>query len=194
MKAATGLSVFGLGKLGCTMLACFAHKGFHVTGVDINENFIQEINNGKSPIYEPRVDDLINANRNKIKATSNVEEAVNNTSVSFIIVPTPSEKNGSFNTTTVAAVAKNIGSVLKNKNEYHLVVVTSTVLPGNTAEIVSILENASGKKCNKDFGVCYNPDFIALGTVVRDFLNPDMILIGESDKRPVKYYAGYMKN
>ena len=183
MHSETKISVFGLGKLGCTMLACFAHKGSEVIGVDINEESVSKINNNISPIYEPGVDELIKKNSGKIKATTNVSEAVMNTSASFIIVPTPSEENGSFNTKTVESVAKAIGAALKNKPEYHLIIVTSTVLPGDTARVVKLLEETSGKKCNIDFGVCYNPDFIALGSIVRDFLNQDMVLIGESDKK-----------
>ena len=183
MKTDSKISVFGLGKLGCTMLACFAHKGAKVVGVDINPDSVSKINKGLSPIYEPGVEDLIKKNIDKIKATSDVAEAVANSSASFIIVPTPSEANGSFNTKAVEAVAKSIGAALKNKTGYHLIIVTSTVLPGDTARITGLLEETSGKKCNVDFGVCYNPDFIALGSIVRDFLNPDMVLIGESDKK-----------
>ncbi|HWY12029.1 MAG TPA: nucleotide sugar dehydrogenase [Bacteroidia bacterium] len=183
MKAETKISVFGMGKLGCTMLACFAHKGAQVIGVDINEDSVSKLNKGLSPIYEPGVAELIKKNISKISATSDAKKAVLNSSVSFIIVPTPSEKNGSFNTKAVESVATEIGKALSQKTEYHLVIVTSTVLPGDTTRIVGVLEKTSGKKCNVDFGVCYNPDFIALGTVVRDFLNPDMVLIGESDKK-----------
>jgi UDPglucose 6-dehydrogenase len=165
------------------MLACFAHKGAAVIGVDINEDSVSKLNNGLSPIYEPGVAELIKKNIGNISATTDVKKAVLNSSSSFIIVPTPSEKNGSFNTKAVETVAEAIGTALRDKTEYHLIIVTSTVLPGDTTRIVGLIEKASRKKCNVDFGVCYNPDFIALGTVVRDFLNPDMVLIGESDKK-----------
>lgn len=194
MKTESGISVFGLGKLGCTMLACFAHKGSKVIGVDINPDSVSKINNAASPIYEPGVDELIKKNIDRIKATTDVSEAVAQTSASFIIVPTPSEENGSFSTKAVEAVAKAIGAALKNKSAYHLIIVTSTVLPGDTARIVRLLEETSGKKCNKDFGVCYNPDFIALGSIVRDFLNPDMVLIGESDKKAGNTLCDIHKN
>jgi len=175
------LSVFGIGKLGCTMLACFAHKGWHVIGMDINREFVDTLNRGRSPIYEPGVDDLIKANRERVTATLDVKEAVMNSDVSFVIVPTPSIEDGSFSTKYVEAVAAEIGSILRGKDTYHLVVITSTVLPGDMHDIVRLLEKTSGKKCQRDFGVCYNPDFIALGTVVYNFMNPDMVLIGESD-------------
>jgi UDPglucose 6-dehydrogenase len=177
------ISVFGLGKLGCTMLACFAHKGWHVIGMDINENFVNKINNGDAPIYEPGVDALIKKNRDKIKATTDSKYAVDNSNISFVIVPTPSLKDGSFSTKYVEAVIAEIGSILRSKNDYHLIVITSTVLPGDMEYIVKLLEKTSSKKCNEHFGVCYNPDFIALGSIIKNFLNPDMILIGESDKK-----------
>lgn len=177
------LSVFGLGKLGCTMMACFAHKGWPVVGVDVDEGFVKKINEGTSPIFEPGVDELIKANRSRISATLDPQEAIFDSDVSFIVVPTPSVEDGSFSIEYVTAVAGEIGSILRSKEDYHLIVVTSTVLPGDTAAITNLLEKTSGKKSGEGFGVCYNPDFIALGSVVRDFLNPDMILVGESDDR-----------
>ena len=180
------ISVFGLGKLGCTMLACFASRGWQVIGMDISEKSVNDVNNGKSPIYEPGVQEMITEYKDNISATTDTKYAVMNSDISFVIVPTPSTKDGTFSTDYVEAVAAEVGSFLRAKNSYHTVVITSTVLPGDMKLIQDLLERTSGKKCSKGFGLCYNPDFIALGSVVRDFLNPDMILIGESDKK-----AGY---
>ena len=177
------LSVFGLGKLGCTMLACFASKGWQVIGMDVNKQSIDTVNKGESPIYEPGVKELISKYKDNISATIDTEHAVMNSDVSFVIVPTPSTKDGTFSTDFVEAVAAEIGSILRSKDSYHTVVITSTVLPGDMKLIQDLLERTSGKKCSEDFGLCYNPDFIALGSIVRDFLNPEMILIGESDKK-----------
>ena len=177
------LSVFGLGKLGCTMLACFASKGWQVIGMDVNKQSVNTVNKGESPIYEPGVKELISKYKENISATSDTENAVMNSDVSFVIVPTPSTKDGTFSTDFVEAVSAEIGSILRSKDSYHIVVITSTVLPGDMKLIQDLLERTSGKKCSEDFGLCYNPDFIALGSVVRDFLNPEIILIGESDKK-----------
>lgn len=177
------LSVFGLGKLGCTMLACFASKDWQVIGMDINKLSVDTVNRGESPIYEPGVKELISKHQDNISATTDTEYAVMNSDVSFVIVPTPSTKDGTFSTDFVEAVAAEIGSILRSKDSYHTVVITSTVLPGDMMLIQNLLERTSGKKCSEDFGLCYNPDFIALGSVVRDFLNPEVILIGESDKK-----------
>lgn len=176
------ISVYGLGKLGSTMLACFAHSGFQVIGMDINEQFVDKINAGESPIYEPGVDTLIAGNKGRISASTNPFQPALDTDASFIIVPTPSLPDGSFTTQYVMNAAVGIAEAIKNKDTYHLVVVTSTVMPGETEKVRKYIEAISGKKCNKDFGICYNPDFIALGRIVNDFLNPDMILIGESDE------------
>ena len=80
------ISVFGLGKLGSTMLACFAHKGWNVIGRDVNEVFVDKINRGISPIYEPGVDELIKVNSDRISATMDSEYAVINSSISFVIL------------------------------------------------------------------------------------------------------------
>ena len=99
-------------------------------------------------------------------------------------MPTPSEADGSFSLRYVLAAGESIGQALRKKNGYHLVVLSSTVMPGSTGgELLPVLERASGKRCGDDFGLCYNPEFIALGSVIRDMLNPDMVLIGESDAR-----------
>jgi UDPglucose 6-dehydrogenase len=177
------ISVIGLGKLGSTMLACFAHKKWEVIGVDVNQNFVDTINKGHSPIYEPRVEELINLNDKRIEATVETEFAVLHSDISFIIVPTPSVEEGFFSIKYVEAVALEIAKALKQKNSFHVIVITSTVLPGDTARITDMIVKESGKTLGKDFGVCYNPDFIALGKIVHDFLNPDMILIGESDEK-----------
>jgi len=177
------LAVFGLGKLGCSTLACLASKSFDVIGCDINSDFVDKINEGISPIFEPGVDELIRDNESRIIATEDPTFAILNSDVSIVIVPTPSTDNGSFTIEYVNDVVRTIGKVLKKKNKYHLVVITSTVLPGDMDTIISLLEETSGKKCIVDFGVCYNPDFIAIGSVVNDLLNPDMILIGETDSK-----------
>lgn len=181
------LSVFGLGKLGATMLSCFAHKGWNVIGVDVIEENVKIINDGHSPVSEPHVDDLINIHKDKIQATMDAEYAVLNSDASFIIVPTPSQSDGLFSTKYVEAVCKDIAEALKEKDNHHIIVITSTVLMGDTERIGKMIEEISGKKMIEDFGLAYNPEFIALGKIVKDFLNPDMVLIGESDEWTGKF-------
>jgi UDPglucose 6-dehydrogenase len=178
------ISVIGLGKLGAPLAAILAHRGNRVIGVDVNAEFVAQINSGKAPVYEPGLDQFIEESRARLSATSDIEAAVKQTEITFIIVPTPSDEHGGFSLRYVLNAAERIGAALKQKDSFHLVVLTSTVMPGATdREVVPALEVHSGKRCGVDFGLCYNPEFIALGSVIHDMLNPDMILIGESDAR-----------
>lgn len=178
------VSVIGLGKLGASMAAAFASRGLEVVGVDVNEHSIQMVNEGKAPVQETDLDKYIAENKERIRATASHEDAVLNSDVSFVIVPTPSDERGSFSLQYAAWAFKEIGKALKKKDGYHTVVLTSTVLPGATRYgLLPVLERESGKKCGEDFGLCYSPEFIALGSVIRDFLNPDFTLLGEFDEK-----------
>ncbi len=178
------ISVIGLGKLGASMAAAFGSRGFDVIGVDVNQRSVELVNQGHAPVQETDLEETIAANADRIKATLNHEEAVLNSDISFVIVPTPSDEKGSFSLQYAEWAFKEIGKALAKKNGYHNVVLTSTVLPGSTRQaLVPILERESGKRVGRDFGVCYSPEFIALGSIIRDFLNPDFTLIGEIDDR-----------
>jgi UDPglucose 6-dehydrogenase len=180
MKA---VSVFGIGKLGFPIVACFASKGYRVIGYDVNPATVKAVNERKPGIFEPGLNELLKK-AGDLSATDDYEYAVANSEISFIVVPTPSLPDGSFTTQYVEAAAGKIAAGLKNKKAYHIVVLTSTVLPGGTeGKVKPLLEKTSGKKCGRDFGLCYSPEFIALGSVIRNFLNPDVILIGESDSK-----------
>lgn len=176
------VSIIGLGKLGATMAVCFAAKGIQTIGVDINPDNVEAIQNGITPVKETGLQELLDSARTKIRATQDYEKAVMESEVTFIIVPTPSEPDGNFSLKYVLSVCEKIGKVLCSKETFHLVVLTSTVMPGATGGAVrEALERNSGKQCGKDFGLCYSPEFIALGSIIHDFLNPDFFLIGESD-------------
>jgi len=178
------VSVVGLGKLGSPMVACLAEKGFSVVGVDLNQTFVSQINEGKAPVQEPGLDEMLARNRERIRATTDYGDAIAHSDVTFIIVPTPSEADGGFSLKYVLSSIEAIGAALRNKNTFHLVVVTSTVMPGSTDGVIRpALEQASGKKCGEGFGLCYSPEFIALGSVIHDMLYPDFTLIGESDSK-----------
>ena len=183
MKERVSISVIGLGKLGLCAAVCFASKGFKVIGVDINIERINMINKGISPIEETGLSELLKKTKT-LTATHDYKEAILNSDVTFIIVATPSLADGTFSNEYLEKACLRIGEALKKKKGYHLVVVTSTVMPQTTGNVVkSLLEEASGKKCGTDFGIAYNPEFIALGSVIHDFLNPDFLLIGELNKK-----------
>ena len=176
------VSVFGLGKLGLPLAASLANKGCKVTGVDLSQKVVETVNEGKSPYLEPGLADLVKAGHENLFATDDPHRAIADSEITFIVVPTPSNPDGSFSTKFAENAVASIGTALKSKSGYHLVILTSTVLPGDsTGVIIPIIEKTSGKKCGKGFGYCYSPEFIALGSVIRDFTNPDVVLIGESD-------------
>ena len=184
MTKRPAVSVIGLGKLGACIAACFADRGFSVVGADVSARTVDLISQGRPPVTEPGLAEMLEAVRGRLHATQDVGEAVRATDATFIVVPTPSTDEGGFAITHVVEAARSIGRALSGKSGYHLVVLTSTVLPGSTEYgMIPVLEKESGKRCGKDFGVCYSPEFIALGQVIRDFLNPEFLLIGEFDTR-----------
>jgi UDPglucose 6-dehydrogenase len=178
------ISVVGVGKLGLCMAVIFANKGYKVMGVDVDETKIELINKGITPFYEPRLDGMLKKAIEDLKftATKYYEEAVKKTQATFVVVPTPSNEDGSYSNFFVEKALTEIGRAIKHKDEYHLVVVTSTVFPGTMDNVAKpLLEKVSGKKCGKDFGLCYNPEFIALGNVIEGLIKPDLVLIGQYD-------------
>ena len=167
------ISVVGLGKLGAPLLAVVASKGFDVVGIDLNQNFVDQVNAGQAPVQEPQLQELITAHKDKIRATTDYDDAVLSTEVTLVIVPTPSGKEGVFLNDYLLQSMEKIGESLKKKSGYHLVVIKSTVMPGSTGgEIQKRLEQASQKIVGEDLGLCYSPEFIALGSVVKNLLYP----------------------
>lgn len=178
------LSVVGLGKLGAPMVAVFGAKGFEVVGVDLNHTFVDDINASRAPVQEPHLQEFLTSAGARVRATTSYDIAVTSSDVTFIIVPTPSGPDHFFLNRYVLDAVARIGAVLRKLDRYHVVVVTSTVIPGATdGEIRATLEQSSGKLVGNGVGLCYSPEFIALGSVVTDLLSPDLILIGESDSR-----------
>lgn len=179
------LSVFGIGYVGCVSAACFANEGHEVIGVDVNPTKVEIINLGNSPIIEPGLGELMQkaVDSHRLKATTSAAEAVNNSEVSLVCVGTPSNANGSLDLRYVTRVCAEIGAALRTKQERHVVVMRSTMLPG-TIETVVIpeLEKASGKRAGTDFGVCINPEFLREGSSLRDFYAPPFTILGTDDE------------
>ncbi|CCQ74179.1 Putative UDP-glucose/GDP-mannose dehydrogenase [Magnetospira sp. QH-2] len=164
------------------MAAIMASKGHRVIGVDYNETFVADLKAGRAPVEEPDLQDLIHQAQGNLDATTRYDDAIARSTATFIIVPTPSVENGEFTNDYVIQTLEAIGQALRNKTEDHLVVVTSTVMPGSSSQtLIPVLEQASGRRIGEGLGYCYSPEFIALGSVVHDLLNPDFILMGESD-------------
>jgi UDPglucose 6-dehydrogenase len=195
----TTFSIIGLGKLGASMAAGIAKRGYAVIGVDINQRAVELMDSGHAPVQETMLEETIASHNAKIRATLSHQDAILNSDVSFVIVPTPSDEHGAFSLQYAKWAFREIGKTLAKKKDYHLIVLTSTVLPGSTRfGLLPVLEKESGKTCGPDFGLCYSPEFIALGSVIHDFLNPDFTLIGEFDERAGKLlescYAEIMEN
>jgi GDP-mannose 6-dehydrogenase len=184
------VSVFGLGYVGSVSAASFAADGHAVIGVDVNPDKVASLNEGRSPIVEKGLDELIanGASTGALRATTDTTEAVHGTELSLLCVGTPSRKNGSLDLSYLGRVCEQIGEALRTKDAYHVVVVRSTVLPGTTHDVViPALEKASGKQYGADFGVTVNPEFLREGTAIHDFRNPPLTLVGhnyESDAGP----------
>jgi GDP-mannose 6-dehydrogenase len=160
-------------------------RGHDVIGVDISANKIDLINNGKSPIVEPGLEELLQQGlrQGRLRGTTDVAAAVLESDVSFICVGTPSKKNGDLELNYIEGVCREIGMAMRDKNERHTVVVRSTVLPGTAKNVVlPILEDCSGKKAGVDFGLAVNPEFLRESTAIKDYDFPPMTVIGELDK------------
>lgn len=186
------IAIFGLGYVGAVCAACQAKAGHNVVGVDVSEIKVDLINRGVSPIVEPELGEILDEQvaAGRLYATSNAYEAVSDSDLSMICVGTPSQANGDLDMHYIEAVSLQIGQALRNKTEWHTVVVRSTVLPGTLRDIViPMLELQSGKKAGEDFGVAVNPEFLRESTAIKDYYNPPMTVIGELNRRSGSHVA-----
>jgi UDPglucose 6-dehydrogenase len=191
----TSVSIIGLGKLGACMAAAMASRGVRTVGADVDLTAVEAIRRKLAPVSEPGLAEMIASCDGRLDVTVDVETAVRQTEITFVVVPTPSNADGAFSLEYVCAAMGRIGRALRDKSDAHTVVLTSTVLPGSTEYVVKpLLENISGKRCGPDFGLCYGPEFIALGSVLRDFLNPDFLLIGECDPTAGERLANFYRS
>jgi GDP-mannose 6-dehydrogenase len=179
------ISIFGLGYVGTVSAGCLANDGHEVVGVDPVRTKVDLINSGQSPIIEVDIAEIIAATvkSGRLRATTDQDEAIKQTELSFVCVGTPSQANGNLDLTHIRRVCELIGAALKNKSARHTVVIRSTILPGTMKGIViPTLEEYSGKKAGVDFGVCNNPEFLREGSAVKDFNAPPKTVIGEVDR------------
>lgn len=190
------ISIIGTGYVGIVTGACFAEKGHHVMCVDIDQSKVELINKGTAPIYERGLSDLLKKHAgDRLRATTDLADAVQQTDLSMIAVGTPFDGN-EIDLTYIKNVAKQLGQVLRTKSGYHVVIVKSTVVPGTTDDVVlPILEKSSGKKAGVDFGVGMNPEFLTEGEAVNEFMYPDRIVLGGIDQltieRQAELYQGF---
>lgn len=178
--------MFGLGYVGLVSAACLARDGHRVVGVDPNPVKVDLVNGGTSPVIEAGLDRLIGEGvaRGAIRATADHRAAVADSDLALVAVGTPSQANGSLDLRHVRHVMEEIGSTLTGKDDFYVVCLRSTVLPGTTEKVVTpILEAASGRRAGADFGVCFNPEFLREGSALADYDHPPKTVIGAEDSR-----------
>ncbi len=182
------ISIFGMGYVGCVGAACCAKLGHHVIGVDVSAHKVELINSGRPTIIEKDIEELIRLahESGRLEATGDSTYAVRGSEISFIAVGTPSSREGHLNLDYIFKVASQIGKALREKEEFHIVAIRSTVLPGTNEKIGRMLEEASGKKRGRDFTVVSNPEFLREGTAVHDYLNPPLTLVGSDSEAAVE--------
>ncbi|MHA1763391.1 MAG: nucleotide sugar dehydrogenase, partial [Promethearchaeota archaeon] len=182
------VSILGTGFIGLCSAACFAQKDIKVLASTHNEAKAKLINEGKAPFFEENLQEIIDEIKKEkpdmLQCLLDPIQAVLDTDISMITQGTPMRADKSINLNYIESTAREIGDALKKKNDYHLVVVRSTVVPGTTRNLVGkIITEVSGKQPGKDFGLCMQPEFLAEGRSIQDTLYPDRIVISEFDKR-----------
>jgi len=179
------ISVFGLGYVGTVSAGCLANGGHEVIGVDPVQAKVDMINQGRSPIVEAEIGEIIGdaVKAGRLCATNDPARAIRETDLSLVCVGTPSQTNGNLDLHYIRRICEQIGTALKDKSTHHAVVIRSTILPGTMHGIViPVLEEFSGRRAGIDFGVCHNPEFLREGSAVRDFNAPPKTVIGELDE------------
>src|SRR5436305_6499754 len=199
MKSIKSVSVCGLGKLGACMAATFAARGFSVIGVDIDQEKVRDVNAAIPPVDERLLAETMKEGRERLRATNDPSETVA-TDASFFISPSPSLPDGSFSTEYLLKAMRPVAKAVRAAGKKgHIFVCSSTTTPGAVDSVlIPMLEKETGWKCGSEFSVCYNPEFIALGNVINGLLEPDMVLIGESDSNAgdslEQLYRNYTRN
>lgn len=184
-RAARRVAVFGLGYVGSVSAACVASRGHSVIGVDVRSEKVDMINQGRSPVIEEGLGDLVaeQVAAGRLSGTTDAARAVANSDIALVCVGTPSASNGSLLTGFLERVSEEIGGALAGRRERYTVVVRSTMLPTTCEQIVlQRLQEASGRRGGEDFGLAVNPEFLREGSSVRDFLDPPKTVIGQFDE------------
>ena len=178
------ISLIGAGYVGCVTGICLAKLGHDIFLIDVDSGKLEAIRAGKCPVFEPGLNDLLAKNHRKIRTTTDISEAIQETELTLICVGTPQNRDGSIDLRYVIHAAQSIGRVLRSKNNYHTIVVKSTVLPGTTVNVLlPVLESESGKRAHQDFGIASNPEFLKEGSAVEDFFHTDRIIIGTQNQK-----------
>lgn len=177
------IAIVGTGYVGLVTGACFADTGVNVTCVDVDEKKIAELKQGKMPIYEPGLDELVTKNyaAGRLHFTTSLEAVLNEQDIIFSAVGTPPDEDGSADLKYVLQVARTIG---RNLNKYVVVVTKSTVPVGTALKIRNVINEELEKRgVQIDFDVASNPEFLKEGSAIKDFMSPDRVVVGVDSER-----------
>jgi UDPglucose 6-dehydrogenase len=193
------ISLVGLGKLGLPLLSTFAKNEQKIIGVDVDATKIEMLEDNQLPFYETNLKEYLISGRHNIDYANDFKQITDETDVAIILVNTPSNEKGEFSNKYIYDAITNICTSLnKSNNDDFLFILSSTIMPGSHKSIINLIETNTGRKLNQNFGVVYIPDLVALGTVIKDFENPDVIILGESDSKygeiAEKIYSKILKN
>lgn len=190
------IAVFGAGFVGLVTGACLAERGHAVVCIDPDRARVDSINAGHAPFHEPGLEAALAEGlaAGRLSATTD-PHAARGAEIAFIATGTPT-RDGRIDLSQIEAAARTLGAQFADADGYPVAIVKSTVVPGTTdGPVRRILEEASGKRAGRDFGLCMNPEFLREGSAVADFRNPDRIVIGAGDARTAEIvgalYAGY---
>jgi UDPglucose 6-dehydrogenase len=193
------ICLIGLGKLGLPLLCTFAKSGQKIIGLDVDKNKIELLQNKTIPFYEPQLEEYLNDGFDHIFLNETYNTVLNEVDVAIILVNTPSNLKGEFSNNYIYQSVEKLAEMLKTSNKKDfLFIISSTVMPSSHESIISRIETISGRKLNNGFGYVYLPDLVALGSVIKDFENPDLLILGESESRygdiAEKIYKNIIKN
>ena len=177
------IAIVGTGYVGLVTGTCFAEMGVNVTCVDIDENKISALQNGKIPIYEPGLEEMVirNQKEGRLNFTTQLASCINNVDIVFSAVGTPPDEDGSADLRYVINVARDFG---RNVMKYAVLVTKSTVPVGTAQKIKVVIQEELDKRGVKiPFDVASNPEFLKEGAAIQDFMSPDRVVVGIESER-----------
>lgn len=182
------IAILGLGYVGCTAAGCIASQGHHVIGIDVNPGKVETLNSGRSPVYEPGLDDLIGKARaeGRLEAVTEIGDKLDDCDIAIVCVGTPSGVDGAHNMSYIVQVTRAIASSIKPDRANPLTVVyRSTMRPGTTEQmILPIFRSLVGDDCDRVIELVYNPEFLREATAIEDYFNPPKIVLGTIGAEP----------
>jgi UDPglucose 6-dehydrogenase len=175
--------LYGLGKLGLPLSLIFGQK-LKVKGVDIDKNKVMSLNQSVPPFFEPQLNEYLKSSKENITFYDSENYDLDDVDIAVILVNTPSNEYGEFSNQYIYDVLDSLCDKLtKSDKKDFLIILSSTVMPSSCSKIIDYIETKTKRRLNENFGFVYIPDLVALGSVIKDFENPDLLILGESEKK-----------